>query len=156
MRKDILDRKDEIIKMIDDKEPKSKICRLLDCRPSTLETYLKKLGIEYKGNPGMSGKKTDPKRKSAIEYMEKEIVVTSKLRLKLIEDGLKDKKCEKCGISNWQGEDLPLELHHIDGNRFNNNIDNLQILCPNCHSLTPNHSKKKIENTLTSKINTYL
>ena len=40
-----------------------------------------------------------------------------------------------------------MELHHIDGNRYNNELDNLQILCPNCHSLTPNHSGKlqKIE-----------
>ena len=143
MRKDILERKEEIIKMIDDKEPKSKMCKLLDCRPSTLETYLTLMNIEYKGNQGMSGKKTDPKRKSAVEYMRKETVITSKLRLKLIEDGLKKKECEICEISTWQGKDLPLELHHIDGNRFNNTIDNLQILCPNCHSQTPNHSIKK-------------
>ena len=143
MRKDILERKEEIIKMIDDKEPKSKICKLLDCRPSTLETYLNLMNIEYKGNQGMSGKKTDSKRKSAVEYMGKETVITSKLRLKLIEDGLKKKECEICEISTWQGKDLPLELHHIDGNRFNNTIDNLQILCPNCHSQTPNHSIKK-------------
>jgi len=143
MRKDILERKEEIIKMIDDKESKAKICEALDCRPSTLETYLSLMGIEYKGNRGMSGKKTDPKRKSAVEYMAKEVVITSKLRLKLIEDGLKKKECEICGISTWQGLELPLELHHIDGNRFNNTIDNLQILCPNCHSQTPNHSIKK-------------
>ena len=126
MRKDILNKKEEIIKMIDDKEPKSNICRYLDCRPSTLETYLKIMGLEYKGNQGMSGKKTDPKRKTANEYMEKEIVVSSKLRTKLIQDGLKEKKCEICNISHWQGKELNLELHHIDGNRFNNKIDNIR------------------------------
>lgn len=47
-----------------------------------------------------------------------------------------------CTLSEWMGEKLPLELHHIDGDRFNNQLENLQILCPNCHSLTPNHSKK--------------
>ena len=143
MRKDILERKDEIIKMIDDKEPKSKICKFLDCRPITLETYLKIMNLEYKGNQGMSGKKTDLKRKSAVEYMKNDIVTSSKLRLKLIQDGLKQKECELCKISIWLGKEIPLELHHIDGNRFNNKINNLQILCPNCHSLTPNHSRKK-------------
>ena len=63
-------------------------------------------------------------------------------RKKMIEDGLKENKCELCGVTNWLGKRLKLELHHIDGNRFNNNFENLQILCPNCHSLTPNHSKK--------------
>ena len=143
MRKDILEKKEEIIKMVDNNEPKSKICKMLNCRPSTLETYLKLMKIEYKGNQGMFGKKTDAKRKTAVEYLTKDVVVASKLRRKLIEDGLKKKECEVCNISTWQGMELPLELHHIDGNRFNNEIYNLQILCPNCHSLTPNHSKRK-------------
>ena len=143
MRKDILERKDEIIKMIDNNEPKSNISKMLNCRPSTLETYLNLMEIEYKGNQGMFGKKTDAKRKTAVEYLKKEVVVTSKLRRKLIQDGLKKKECEVCNISTWQGMELPLELHHIDGNRFNNELYNLQILCPNCHSLTPNHSKRK-------------
>jgi hypothetical protein len=143
MRKDILERKSEILKMIEDREPKANICRLLNCRTSTLETYLNLMKIEYKGNMGMAGKKSDPKRKSAIEYLNKDIVITSRLRRKLIQDGLKKKECEMCEISTWQGMELPLELHHIDGNRFNNELYNLQILCPNCHSLTPNHSKRK-------------
>lgn len=143
MRKDILERKIEILKMIEDREPKANICRLLNCRPSTLETYLNLMEIEYKGNMGMAGKKSDPKRKSAIEYLNKDIVITSRLRRKLIQDGLKKRECEVCNISTWQGMELPLELHHIDGNRFNNELYNLQILCPNCHSLTPNHSKRK-------------
>ena len=65
------------------------------------------------------------------------------MKLKLIEDGIKEHKCENCGITKWFGEPCPLELHHIDGNRFNNNFINLQILCPNCHSQTPNYSGKK-------------
>ena len=47
-------------------------------------------------------------------------------------------KCEKCGINEWMGNQIPLEIHHIDGNRLNNNLNNLQILCPNCHSQTNN------------------
>ncbi len=145
MRKDIIERKEEIIKMINNNEPKSKICKMLNCRPSTLQKYLNVMQIEYRGNQGMFGKETDSKRKTALEYLNKEVVVVSKLRRKLIEDGLKKKECEVCNISTWQGMDLPLELHHVDGNRFNNEIDNLQILCPNCHSLTPNHSRRKTD-----------
>ena len=47
-------------------------------------------------------------------------------------------KCECCGISEWMGKPITLEIHHIDGNKKNNSLDNLQILCPNCHSQTSN------------------
>lgn len=142
MRNDILEKKDLIIEMIDRNEPKSNICKLLKCKPITLEKYLNKMGISYKGNMGMKGKKTDPKRKNAYDYSKKEVVIVSKLRKKLIEDGIKKEHCENCGIDEWMGQKVKLELHHIDGDRFNNDFTNLQILCPNCHSLTPNHSKK--------------
>jgi len=45
-------------------------------------------------------------------------------------------KCFECGLSEWRGHTISLELDHIDGNAGNNNIDNLQLLCPNCHSIT--------------------
>lgn len=49
-------------------------------------------------------------------------------------------KCEKCGWGevNPTTHKVPLEIHHIDGNYLNNSIENLQVLCPNCHALTPN------------------
>lgn len=46
-------------------------------------------------------------------------------------------KCNRCGIDNWLGESLSLELEHKDGNNENNKRENLEGLCPNCHSLTP-------------------
>ena len=52
-----------------------------------------------------------------------------------------DNKCELCGWSeiNPVSGKVPLEIHHIDGNFLNNSESNLQVLCPNCHSLTPNY-----------------
>lgn len=47
-------------------------------------------------------------------------------------------KCNRCKISNWQDESITLEVNHKDGNAENNAIKNLEFLCPNCHSLTPN------------------
>lgn len=46
-------------------------------------------------------------------------------------------KCNRCGIDNWLGEVLSLELEHKDGNNKNDKRENLEGLCPNCHSLTP-------------------
>jgi hypothetical protein len=61
------------------------------------------------------------------------------LRKRLVTEGLKKNCCERCGLTKWQGEPIPLETHHIDGDRLNNTIENLQILCCNCHALTPNY-----------------
>jgi hypothetical protein len=144
-RQDIIGKKDEIINMIENHEPKSNICKMLLCKPETLERYLKIMNITYKGNMGLKGKKTDLKRKTAMEYIKKDVVVIPKLRKKLIEDGIKKEECEMCLLKEWMGQKIVLELHHIDGNRFNNDLLNLQILCPNCHSLTPNHGRKNTE-----------
>jgi len=47
-----------------------------------------------------------------------------------------DNKCNRCGIDEWLGQHLVLELEHKDGNNKNNDRDNLEMICPNCHSLT--------------------
>lgn len=52
-------------------------------------------------------------------------------------------KCEICGIKDWNGKPLVFQIHHVDGNHRNHVVDNLQLLCPNCHSQTENFSNKK-------------
>lgn len=76
------------------------------------------------------------------------------LKRRLVKEGIKEWKCEKCGITNWMGEDLTLELHHINGNHFDNRLENLQMLCPNCHSQTSTHKRKK-KKKFTEHIPTY-
>lgn len=68
---------------------------------------------------------------------------TSQLRQKLYVAGLKQPKCEKCGIENWQEKSLSFHLEHKDGNNRNNQLTNLEILCPNCHSQTDTYAKVK-------------
>lgn len=67
---------------------------------------------------------------------------SNSLKKRLIKEGVKEKKCERCGISEWMGEDITLELHHINGNRSDNRLENLVLLCPNCHSQTSNFRGK--------------
>lgn len=69
---------------------------------------------------------------------------TYKLKLRLFLEGYKEDKCEICGWCQKRPGDTytPCELHHKDGNRFNHQLDNLIIICPNCHSLTDNYRSK--------------
>lgn len=52
-------------------------------------------------------------------------------------------KCQMCGLTEWNKKDIILEIHHVDGNRLNNKLINLQLLCPNCHSTTDNWRNRK-------------
>lgn len=58
---------------------------------------------------------------------------------------LRGHKCEqeKCELSVWLGKPIPLEVHHIDGDRTNNALDNLKLLCNNCHAVTDNWRNRK-------------
>lgn len=47
-------------------------------------------------------------------------------------------KCECCGINEWQNKSIVLQVDHIDGNPYNDNPENLRLICPNCHSQTEN------------------
>jgi 5-methylcytosine-specific restriction endonuclease McrA len=50
--------------------------------------------------------------------------------------------CNKCGGTEWQGQSIPLELEHRDGNPSNNQLDNVELLCPNCHAQTPTYRSR--------------
>ncbi len=52
-------------------------------------------------------------------------------------------QCESCKLKEWMGSPIPLEVEHVDGDRYNNSGDNLKILCPNCHAQTPTWRRKK-------------
>ena len=56
---------------------------------------------------------------------------------------LKSHTCENCNRTEWMGEKIPLEIEHVDGDRTNNELANLKLLCCNCHALTPTWRRRK-------------
>jgi 5-methylcytosine-specific restriction endonuclease McrA len=51
-------------------------------------------------------------------------------------------KCESCSLDSWQDNPIPLEIHHMNGNAKDNQLNNLQLICPNCHALTDSYKGK--------------
>lgn len=71
---------------------------------------------------------------------------TDTLRKRLLNESLFDNCCQRCRFTEWQGQPISLELHHIDGDKANNLLSNLTILCPNCHALTDTYRGKNKKN----------
>lgn len=68
---------------------------------------------------------------------------SDRLKKRLIKEGIKEHKCEECQLTEWMGKPIPLELEHIDGDHFNNLLENLKVLCPNCHANTSTYRGRK-------------
>ena len=130
--------------MISQNKPKFEMARILGVKYETLKKYLKEFGIDYNGNQARKGIPHTNERKPIENYLVYGSRITiSNLRRRLIRDGLKEEKCEYCGLTEWMGRKIPLELHHKNMDRYDNRLENLEILCSNCHMLAHNYSNTK-------------
>jgi 5-methylcytosine-specific restriction endonuclease McrA len=68
----------------------------------------------------------------------------SHIKLRILRAGLKDGSCEECGIVEWRGRPLSMALHHVNGDGHDNRLENLRLLCPNCHSQTENFAGRGV------------
>ena len=68
----------------------------------------------------------------------------ARLKVRLLREGLLAAKCygEDCGLTEWKGKPISLQLDHINGDKLDHRIENLRLLCPNCHSQTDSFAGK--------------
>jgi hypothetical protein len=99
------------------------------------------LSTEHFTGQGWTGGMTAPVPR-AVRPLEEILVKDSEytkgasLKRRLIACGLLQPVCAGCGREEWRGEPMPLQLDHINGDRRDNPLENLRLLCPNCHALT--------------------
>jgi hypothetical protein len=74
---------------------------------------------------------------------------TSNLRIRLLNEGVFERKCSVCNLTEWRDLPIPVELDHINGVNDDHRLENLRLLCPNCHAQTPTY-KGKNKNARTS------
>jgi len=79
-------------------------------------------------------------------------MTTHRTRLRLLRTNVKEHRCECCKMTHWNGRLIPLELDHINGDKTDNNLDNLRILCCNCHAQTDTWRGRKLKKPLKSDL----
>ena len=131
----------------------AELCRRLGLKPegSNPKTVRKKMDeyqVDYSHFTGQAWRSNQNNPIYKNHYLP-ELVEHSSLRSAYVKNllfkmHLKENKCEICGITEWQGNPIKCELHHINGDHTDNRLENLQILCPNCHSQTDNFRNRKV------------
>ena len=137
-RVDIDEKKTQIIEWLESGVPRTEVCFRLQCRYSSLELRLRDWGMLHLKNQGRRGLANKESRKDITQFLvlDGPPIHTHALKLRLWREGLLEKACQLCGWAESTADGrIPLELDHTNGNRYDNRLENLRILCPNCHSL---------------------
>lgn len=135
---------DEFIEIVLCCESMREASNKLDMPFTSFKRKAEKLGVyktnQFKGHSN-GGKKGFP-LKDILEGKHPDYH-TGNLKRRLIEENVLKYECDKCGNKGfWEGERLSLQLDHINGDSYDHRLDNLRILCPNCHSQTPTFGSK--------------
>lgn len=147
-------KKEQLELIIKDSLSIAEVCRKLGLRPvggnyKTIKTYINKYELDISHFTGQGWNSGDRYVFFGKQYELDDIFVENstytnlyRLKEKILENKLKEYKCEKCGLTEWNGEMLSLHLDHKNGNNLDHRLDNLRFLCPNCHSQTSTYCGK--------------
>lgn len=92
-------------------------------------------------------------KESFLSSLKKDCILNgTRLKEKLISFGIKSYECELCKNKEWAGKPIPLEVDHINGDHSNNELENLRLLCPNCHAQTDTYCSKNKKQALVDKL----
>ena len=130
--------KEEFIRICNESESMAHSASKLGLHFNTFKKYAEKYNC-YK--PNQAGKGIKKNYKTRITNIEK-YVSRASVRKRILKENLIKYECNECGLNEWKDQKLSLHLDHIDGNRWNHNLENLRFLCPNCHSLTETYVGK--------------
>lgn len=138
-----------VINIVKESNNLNQVCRKMNLR-STNENYQRINKIINLYSVDISHFTNEPKRLPKHQYTLDEIfcfnTTASKNLIKKSLKTLRPHKCEKCQRTEWEFQNqlvkIPLQVHHINGDRTDNRLSNLQLLCPNCHALTDNYCGK--------------
>ena len=156
--------KEELIEIVKKSFSYASVCKSVGISPvggnfNTIKKYIKLYNINIEHFTGQGWNTGDKyiffgKRIPLDEILEGHYPTykSGSLKTRLIKSGLKEHKCETCGITEWYNKKISLHLHHIDGDNTNHKLYNLKILCPNCHSQTDNFGTKNKTNNNYTKL----
>jgi len=136
--------KESFIEICEKSESMAQASVQLNLHFNTFKKYAIKFGCYHPNQSGKGMTKNVTPKFDLEEILNGEHphYQTYKLKKRMIKEGIIKNMCSVCNISTWLNSPLNLELDHIDGNRMNHKIDNLRLLCPNCHSQTENYRSK--------------
>lgn len=135
--------RDLLYSAVKDSRTWAEVCRKLGVKPATgAQTHVKSrandFGVDFShflGQAHNRGKIFGSKQPIEFYLVQNSNAKSHTLKLRLIKEGIKKEVCEECGLKEWLGLPIPLELDHINNNHWDNRLENLKILCPNCHSM---------------------
>lgn len=139
----------DFVDIVNNSSTMSEACAKIGIHFNTFKRKATKLNC-YKPNPGGKGNKKDWMSNRGIclnEILEGKHpqYQTFKLKNRLYSEGIKTNQCEICNINSWNNMSIQCELDHINGNSSDHRLENLRILCPNCHSQTHTFRAKNIK-----------
>jgi HNH endonuclease len=111
---------------------------------NTYRKYAKKAGVWNTNQSGKGIKKSKPVQIKTEDILEGKYPHYQRrgIKRRLFKENIKEERCEMCGLKEWRGVKIGLELDHINGNTYDHKIENLRILCPNCHATTDTYRGK--------------